>query len=751
MRSLFTSLALLILGVALGFALARSLEVDATKRSIARAAELATLDPPQLEREEPALLEPEPASDGRDEIATTSFDRDADFDAAVFALLDRLPRTEGDGVVSGRALDDAGDPIARATVIVSGPLEQTAPAPQAMDSSRVGRAYEPSAPLDPVMSWYARQVLVSIRRAGRAQTSSDGSFRVDGLGPGSYSVQAYAMDFQFDPAVAAAGAEIELLGRAVTTFELAVVRPDGLVPEEAMIVVRQQNGQRMQYRWTPDSPTLRVTSWTATVQALVGDVTRVSGDEYRAAERSTIRTLDRAADGPGPHRLEVVGYPSVRVDVVPGPDAGQPFEPWCDLVRDGQRISVKAKDGAPFVALDVTAGPYAVEVGRGDGPAEATRDIVVDEGRTDVRIELGPLDPTRYLVVTCVDTSGRPIQDVSDFGVSIRMGRRSVSASIRTKARPRGEYWLSLERWRFMTDPVERSEITSLELTARSASRGSVSRSVDPAAERFEFLFETPCELVVEVVGVLDARLRARVEAPPAEGQERWQRVGDRVDVPGDGAVAFTALAPGTARVVVFHEDSPFGLPLAVQEVELAPGPNRVRVEVTATHDLVVLVPDRAGEPFELLQEVEGSFKQRDYVKAGDDERIVFEGLPPGRYRVRPRTGLRNRFAEYDVPCAPVVYQPVAIGGYEVVALPDGSPAATLGLRLGDILLKVDGVDADAEMFLAEFTSRTMRDEGALLLVRRAGKVIEVPARFDDGLPARGILGHGARFEAQVR
>lgn len=668
-----------------------------------------------------------------------------EIEQALLSIAARFPAPTGDEALGGRVIDEAGGPIEGATVFVTGPRSERDMSMGARAPAEIGRGYDGERRINPLTRYFTEGILHSLTPAGSSATDADGRFSVEGLATGMYQVEVLAEDFIFDRASGEAGDTLEVVGKAVTEFELSVLDASGSPPAEATIVVRENNGLDQSYMWTPDAPELRVASRLVTLQAFVGEVTRVGQGEYRADARTSLQAIDRDVDGPGPHLLQLKSYPSVHIDVIAGPDAGQPFEPWCELVRGEQRISAKQLPGKPFAAFDVTPGPYTVEVGRGDGPAEATREITVDTGQTQVSIELGALDPKRYLIVHCVDAGGRSVQDIRSFGASLRIGRKSWGTSIRTKARSNGEYWLSLERDIMGREMTPRASITEMTLIARSPTQGEVRQEIDPQAERLELVFQKSCELLVKVDGVLRPELRVSVEVPKEEG-EGWQRKSQPSDVPGDGSVGFQSLAPGSARVVLGHSDSPWGVHLAVVPVELQAGKNEVKITAPETYSLVVLVPGLEDKRFDLLTEDDGEFVRAVQVEADGDDRITFQNLPPGRFRVQYRGRFGPIFADYVVPCGDVLFEPSQIEGFEVLSVSKGSVSELAGLRAGDVLLGVDHIGPTQESFVLEYTKRVIRPEGTVLKIRRAGKVLELQVRLDEP-PKRSNLGLGARFK----
>ena len=749
MRQLFFGLLLLLTGMAIGFFVGRgSGPGSAAAASGLNIALASDVDLPASEAAaENTELAPVPTSAERSSAGSIDSTGASmpDLEREFMSLAARFPAPQGEMSLDGSVLGEDGGPIEGATVLVTGPRRERIASRVAQDPAKVGRGFDGQPRINPMFSLYAQQLIQSLNPAGSSVTDAKGHFLLSGLAEGTYQIEVLAEDFVFERSSGTAGETVEIYGRPVVTFELSVLDPSGVPPAEATIMLHGGKGRDQRFQWTPDAPELRVPSRLVALQAFTGEINRVGQGEYRASARTSILSLDWDSDGRGPHALELKAFPSVHVDVVAGPDAGQPFEPWCELVRDSQRIEAKQEAGRPFAAFDVAPGPYTVEVGRGDGPAEVTRQITVGEGRTELSVELGPLDPARYMIVHCVDAAGRPVLDIWNFGASIRMDRKSMGTSIRTKARPNGEYWLSLERGMLGSGTTRRAEITSLTLIARSPSQGEIQKEVDPHAQRVEFLFQKPCDLIVEVDGALSPGLSVTVERPKQEG-EGWQQSGSRTDVPGDGSVAFQSLAPGSARVVLRHVDSPWQVHMAAVTIELRGGKNEVRLTAGETHELVVLVPDLESKRFELYAEEDGEFVRKDYAEPDENDRLTFQFLPAGRYRVQYRGKFGPIFAHYDVPCGEVVFEPSLIDGFEVISVREGSVAEELGLRVGDVLLGVDHIRPSQGTFVLEFTSRAVRPEGTLLKLRRSGTVVEIPVRLNEP-PTRPMLGHGARFK----
>lgn len=671
-----------------------------------------------------------------------------EFDRALLALAARLPAPGGSQSLAGRITDEKGAPIEGATIRVTGPARDRSEVMPTRDPADVGRAYDPTQTIDGLSRYMAESVMAGLTPAGLSFTDANGRFGIDGLADGNYRIQTFAENYVFDPGAAHTGDDVEIVGRSVTTFMLDVVDSDGRAPESATIVIPDTSGRGDHFRWSPDAPFIRIPARVVTLQAFAGELTRSSRGELRAEARSKLATLDYDVNGGGPHRLELEAFPTVVVEITTNSETAESVETWCDLVRGIQRIAVEPTSGTRFLAFDVAPGPYVVEVGRGDGPAEAVREIVVDAGRTEVELELGPVDPKRFIVARCVDTEGRPIQDVWNFGVSYTTDRSSMGSSMSSKARAGGEYWLSLERQLPGSSRHSRASMTSLTLAARSRSRGEVSKEIDPLAQRVDFVFQDPCDLMVKVEGVLRPGLRVDLETMADDGE--WRRTVQPEDVPGDGSLMFSALRPGPSRVLLAHESSPRGVHLAEARIDIREGKNVVTLESPEIHDLVILVPDHEDKSFELLVEEGGQYVRAGRADPKGEDRIVFRGLPPGSYRVRYRGRLRHIFADYVVPCGEVVFSPAPVVGYEVISLRDGSPAKQIGLRVGDVLVRVDEIEPSDDSFLLAFTSRVAREEGATIYIERGGSIVEVPARLETP-PARPRLGLGATFEPRAQ
>ena len=94
------------------------------------------------------------------------------------------------------------------------------------------------------------------------------------------------------------------------------------------------------------------------------------------------------------------------------------------------------------------------------------------------------------------------------------------------------------------------------------------------------------------------------------------------------------------------------------------------------------------------------------------------------------------------MPCGRVVFEPAVVTGYEIIGIDPGGHAEKAGLRLGDVLLTVNGTGAESDHFLAIVSGMATKESGALVTLRRAGREQELNVRVEGARPGfAGSLG----------
>jgi len=163
-------------------------------------------------------------------------------------------------------------------------------------------------------------------------------------------------------------------------------------------------------------------------------------------------------------------------------------------------------------------------------------------------------------------------------------------------------------------------------------------------------------------------------------------------------------------------------------EVRLGAGERTVSVSLPSLYDLVVSAPG-LEEDSRLYLRPASDWEQNDSIQVNRDGRFdsegqaVFRDLPAGKYRLR--TGDMREYAEVTVPCGEFLLDTrkpdcmrVAIGDRE-------SALYQAGLRGGDLIIGVDGVEyTNEQSFWGSFRGNGQDDVN--LLVLRGDERLEI-------------------------
>jgi M6 family metalloprotease-like protein len=130
----------------------------------------------------------------------------------------------------------------------------------------------------------------------------------------------------------------------------------------------------------------------------------------------------------------------------------------------------------------------------------------------------------------------------------------------------------------------------------------------------------------------------------------------------------------------------------------------------------------------------------------------VIQGGRPVAYRVTPRPASRPMSATSGTQSRIVLgvqNESRDSGGVEVTGVTEGGAAAEAGVKVGDLILRVDDTALTAEVSLRDVLTRKKAGDAVLLTIRRGEKTLELRARLKaeevegGGRPGGGRFGGG--------
>ncbi|MEM8710486.1 MAG: hypothetical protein AAGG01_06005 [Planctomycetota bacterium] len=757
MRPASLALATLILGLALGGA-AGFLIAAGQPGEVAAAASMVAVEPADLDSaaseargvaKEAELVRPR----GRTLEASTSDGWDADRQArsieavassagsAVAARVAAETSVTVDptwtGVITGEVVDEAGQPVAGATVITRGVQSWYDGRVSAKTTEKVGRAYPGRRPLEEQLIERAKAIEEARLTLPQTVTDEAGQFTLSSLEHGTHSISAYAEGFVFESSTIRTGERGRVMGNPVGVFELDVRLPDGSEPASAVVFTLASDGdEKDPVKWEPGSPEVRLKSQRPRVRVMSGEIRAFEYGKHAAEFVSAPFSLDAAADEGTPREVELRQLTQLQIEVRDESLALPHVDPWVKLVRtDGagssEPLEVERRRSGPFIAADLAVGSYEIQVGRGTPEAESTTEVDVVAGLNRAEVVLGDMDGSGFVVLKCSDLEGRPVRDV-EFRYSTKTGSRSHSGGLwGLEERPGGEYWVG---WKKLLRNGGSREDAQVTITATSGTFGSQVQELDENG-RAEFVFIAPCELTVSVANPPAGKLRVRaiLKQEGAESERHYSRnqSGTAV-VAGDGLASVGKVQPGNYRIIaeVQQSDWRFSPPVAELEVKLGSGEQTVQLVCVEMHELVVLTPDASeGTNFSLQRisdEDGGQMEHVGHKQVDGSGNVVFPGLPPGSYMLMSWNDEGTKQMEIEVPTGDVLFEAMEVNGYVITEVKAGKAGERAGLRVGDVLVGAGDrqVSGDAMFFNRLWIE--LSEKVTALRVLRGGREISV-------------------------
>jgi hypothetical protein len=744
------ALAAAVVGGASGFLGASLLQGERSVRASAAPAPLSTATQPRAPAG--ATVEPRAAPETVERAAAAAASEapalrlsESEVERAVAAVAaPSIVDAAGLGTIRGEVRDESGAPLGGA-VIVGTPTEPV----QALGPERVGGGPPKESNLDDHLRESARRWARTHGSSRRAVSAADGAFELAGLDPRSnYSLSAYleghALEAQGSANPVSVGQRVDFRAEPVLRIPVRLVFEGGGSPSDAVLGVKRGTNEQ-QYAWSSSTPELRLTPGRVGLRAYAGDlrsgVGRDGVDSSHASQELDLEVADQAG---APIELVLTPRSGIRGRIVDefGATDGRQLVRLLALGSDGaidpEALAESRRYARPmgdrFHLLDLEPGQYAIGLSDWNNALMAHQAVTVGAGVVEVELAVPEPDPDEHLIVRAFGPSGRPLRDL-EFRLQSRSGGGSRSGNVQGRRDPDGSYWLRpkadfFEAW---------GKETSHTLTVVHAQLGEREVALAEGQREIEVHFTEPVTLVVVVagyagsgwVGKLQIALAPLVEGPSESelGQRMHRsRSGGGDPFSPEGVARFEGLAPGRWRVTLRVETGDWQTrQVGTADVLATHGEQTVALSLPALYDLTVRAPRLAEGAYLFLNRVaaedsKGAFSDgHSSAQLGPDGRAVFRGLAAGDY-VLQANGLPDT-VEVTVPCAEVLLDSrppdclrVAIGDME-------GALYKAGLRAGDLILAVDGVDlgADPELYQALMGKGSME-----LTVLRDSKTLKV-------------------------
>lgn len=666
-------------------------------------------------------------------------------------------RLEGQGVISGRVIDEAGAGVPGVVLRLEWSpslyLEREAPP--------IGLAAPEWDSIDDAVRETAEAF--EQRRVNRHEQLSDatGSFRFEGLMIGNWWMRAYlegydvaadSIELNLVPDV-----EVELIARRVVSVPVDVVEADGSPAANARLECTSEVlGRRSrQFDWTPEEPFVRVPPGALTILAY-------STDRFlnrRPQRKSESLQVELAESGEQPRlRLVLREMLGIRGRVILPQDDVKSDMLFVTLVQvePGAAVDLELlknsdqrtfnRAHAPFDFYDLQPGHYAVGVSRGyRSDILVHRVVEVVDGVAQCDLELPPTDFARCLRVTVLDANGASVSD-ANLSVVEEGGRGGVLMSLGTPLRTAsGQYVVELPHQLandyfddLRTDKQFQLRLNHQEFGRREwpLARGTTEMTVTLAL---------PATLSVTVPGYRGSEYvgRLSVQLGKTNGDElaMLRRATSSNGLDADGAATFDALEPGSYRLTLTVKSSADaasyrqGTEIDALELEIASGENRAQLTIPPLYALRVHWADgKEGTSMRLMpsDSPRGGLNTPS-TRLDANGNASFEDLRAGDYVIAAGGGSSALRMFVTVPCKDVEFVAIAVDALRVEITDPAGSFASVGLEDGDLIVGVDGAEftepPNQMIFSVLSSSKSAR---LTLIVERAGKRVEILVRGSD-------------------
>ncbi len=553
------------------------------------------------------------------------------------------------------------------------------------------------------------------------------------------------------------------------SITVAVLMPDGSPAPGATVVCTSEDGRRSNsWTWSSRMPgsNLDRGTWTVTAEATVGER---GVEPFTSFERRRLETYVDYREAPvapfaaEPQLVRVEsGVQSITMRLVPRPGivvrlrrsepvrnrdmrvAAVKIEPGAAAPRASSLLSHRARaawlcgTASLAVLAGLEPGDYLVGVSSRGGRIGSTARVTVGPGLTDQEFAVDSDPGDDFVRVRVVDEHDAPLPGAEfEHGVTTRDG--SAMSTAEATPVPDGAGLVP----HFSTDSpsfgvafdANATPDESLDpryfIDAVHPVRGRERVYYAPGVDReITIRLSKPARASIRIEGLesADELRRAVLYVTPEGGAAR----NDALVVPEGRVVEVSALRPGVHEVALLLADSDGDTDrwlarhhapcLARTRVSLVAGDNAIVVRPVRLGELAVVT--KAGDAPPVLDPMPGSIDGRTRIRpeALAANRWRFTGLAPGAYRISTPFGEMS----VEMPATGVVeFAPRPYNACRLTVM-DESYAASAGLRTGDLVVGIDGVEFGDRAGMDVAFARARANPTSTLMLLRSGARIDV-------------------------
>jgi len=651
--------------------------------------------------------------------------------------------SKGDAVISGTVRTEDGQPLAGVTI-------RARPVPPGRAAGSVSRGGPP--PDDDLLTVVRRTVKSYRRRMGdrrEVRTGADGAFRFTGLADLPHSVRAWAEGYRLEtPGVSLwrvpPGSTLEFVATPRIVAEVVVLLPDGSPPETADLSVDGGGNRRSGRGWRPDDSEIELAPGTWTISAKAGKHREFWSEEVRITIEAgrpgpTIELPCRAVRG---IRGRVI-FPEVNKDhfkvaalrLAPGTTADP------DRLTKADRSENLWGGRDLYTLLDLPAGRWLVGVVLDHRRVVAHGTVEVAEGLSVLDLAVPAPDPSEYVEVTVLGPEGEPVEK-AHFSTEYETGNAHSGGGGRAREIGKG-------RWRVYhhVKPSSYDDGGRYGVEVKVTEYGSRRVWYDRKTTRkLTVRFDAPATFVATISGYVGCGLEGQLSLSLQPlSKDRGDSPGGRLSA--EGEQRFGPTPPGAYELTLLLKRSEHNLvPVSRIRVDLKAGENRHTVLPPKLHRLTVLTEG-------LPEDIRLSLRPRDRSggwwgtdrKLPENGRIVFDRLPAGDYVIE--AGMQMMFV--SVPGKAMVrFVASVINAMEVRIRQADGALANAGLRDGDLIVGVDGVEFRDLMHISSLLTGAMSKESTKLTVIRGGRKVVLEMNLGKIMRARN---QGGKMEPASR